>query len=86
MFSFLYSFASRTGTISIQYPSEIGDEIDPHGFIFKTDHALFLVQLVELVILVGLECQMKFTFSQIIGFGPITQPGQLQGKAGYAVA
>ena len=64
----------------------IGDEINAHGRIFKADTAHLLVQLVGRFVVIRLEGQVEFAFSQIISLGMLFQPGQLQLKAAFPIA
>lgn len=63
----------------------IGDEVDPHGRVFKADAAHVLVLLVQLLVLIGVEGQVELALAQVVGLLAVPQPGQLQLKLGEAV-
>ena len=56
----------------------IGDKVDAHFLVLKTDDSHIFVFLVEGVKLVCLECQMKLAFSKIVWLFPVPEPGQFQ--------
>lgn len=56
----------------------VRDEIDAHGLVFKADTAHLLVQSVSGRIIVHGERQMELVFTQVVGFGAVRQPCQLQ--------
>ena len=63
----------------------IGDEVDPHGRVFKADAAHVLVLLVQLLVLIGVEGQVELALAQVVGLLAVPQPGQLQLKLGETV-
>lgn len=62
------------------------DEINAHFRIFIADAAHFLMLFMRCFHIIHRQCQMEFVFSQIVGFFPVSQPGQLQGMRRFSVA
>ena len=60
--------------------------ISSHGLVFKADTAHLLVQSVSGRIIVHGERQMELVFTQVVGFGAVRQPCQLQLVGRDAVA
>ena len=64
----------------------IYNEIDSHCFIFEANAAHLFVLLVRRLVILRLECQVEFAFTQIIWLWMILKPGKFQLKITYIVA
>ena len=64
----------------------IYNEIDSHRFIFEANAPHLLMLLVRCLVILRLECQMEFAFTQIIWLWMIFKPGKFQLKITYIVA
>ena len=64
----------------------IYNEIDSHRFIFEANTSHLFVLLIRCLIILCLECQVEFTFTQIIWLWMIFKPGKFQLKITYIVA
>ena len=64
----------------------IYDEINSHCFIFEANASHLFVLFVCCLVILCLECQVEFAFTQIIWLWMIFKPGKFQLKITYIVA
>ena len=60
--------------------------LDSPRFIFEANTSHLFVLLIRCLIILRLECQMEFTFTQIIWLWMIFKPGKFQLKITYIIA